>query len=125
MRAVVDFGVAGAFEDDLVAFAPHTTEGAVGIHDFQRIERPVHHLFAGDEIERWHDAQHADHHRDRDRCVPLRLRFHRATGRFFRRSALPDTADAEAVSAKGSNGVIEVIIPKRPAALPRRISVTQ
>jgi HSP20 family protein len=52
-------------------------------------------------------------------------RIERASGRFFRRSALPDTADAEAVSAKGSNGVIEVIIPKRPAALPRRISVTQ
>jgi len=52
-------------------------------------------------------------------------RVERASGRFFRRFSLPDTADSEGVSAKGSNGVLEVIIPKRQAALPRRISVTQ
>ena len=52
-------------------------------------------------------------------------RIERAAGRFFRRFALPDTADGDAVTAKGSNGVLEVVIPKRQAALPRRISVTQ
>jgi HSP20 family protein len=51
-------------------------------------------------------------------------RIERAAGRFFRRFTLPDTADSEAVSARGSNGVLEVMIPKRQASLPRRIAVT-
>ncbi len=51
-------------------------------------------------------------------------RVERASGRFYRRFALPDTADGEAVSARGSNGVLEVVIPKRQAAQPRRIAVT-
>ena len=53
-----------------------------------------------------------------------RRRVERAHGRFFRRFSLPDTVDSEAVSARGSNGVLEVVIPKRPTAQPRRISVT-
>lgn len=52
-----------------------------------------------------------------------RRRVERAHGRFFRRFSLPDTVDSEAVSARGSNGVLEVVIPKRPTAQPRRISV--
>jgi HSP20 family protein len=52
-----------------------------------------------------------------------RRRVERATGRFYRRFSLPDTVDAEAVSARGNNGVLEVVIPKRPAAQPRRIAV--
>ena len=52
-----------------------------------------------------------------------RRRLERAHGRFFRRFSLPDTVDAEAVSARGSHGVLEIVIPKRPAAQPRRISV--
>jgi HSP20 family protein len=51
-------------------------------------------------------------------------RIERTSGRFFRRFTLPDTADGEAVTAKGAHGVLEVIIPKRKAAQPRRISVT-
>ncbi|HZR34875.1 MAG TPA: Hsp20/alpha crystallin family protein [Nevskia sp.] len=51
-------------------------------------------------------------------------RVERASGRFFRRFTLPDTADGEAVSARGANGVLEVVIPKRQAAQPRRIAVT-
>ena len=43
--------------------------------------------------------------------------------RLFRRFSLPDTVDSEAVSARGANGVLEVVIPKRPTAQPRRISV--
>lgn len=53
------------------------------------------------------------------------MRTERASGRFFRRFSLPDTVDAEAVSAKGANGVLEIVIPKRPAAQPRKITVTQ
>ncbi|MDE0854811.1 MAG: Hsp20/alpha crystallin family protein [Nevskia sp.] len=51
-------------------------------------------------------------------------RVERASGRFLRRFTLPDTVDGEAVSAKGGNGVLEVVIPKRPAAQPRKIAVS-
>lgn len=51
-------------------------------------------------------------------------RIERATGRFLRRFVLPDTADSEAVSASNKNGVLEITIPKRPQAQPRRIAVT-
>ena len=54
-----------------------------------------------------------------------RRRRERAAGRFRRRFTLPDTADAEAVTASGRLGVLEVHIPKRPQAQPRRITVTQ
>lgn len=53
-----------------------------------------------------------------------RRRVERATGRFHRRFALPDTVDAESVSASGKHGVLEVVIPKRAQVQPRRISVT-
>jgi len=51
-------------------------------------------------------------------------RIERANGRFFRRFSLPDTVDGESVTAKGSNGVLEIAIPKRPAAQPRKITVS-
>lgn len=51
-------------------------------------------------------------------------RIERATGRFLRRFVLPDTADAENVSASNKNGVLEIVIPKRPQAQPRKIAVT-
>ncbi len=47
----------------------------------------------------------------------------RLFGTFYRRFVLPDTADAEHVSAKYTHGVLEVRIPKQPKALPRRIKV--
>lgn len=53
-----------------------------------------------------------------------RSRSERAVGRFHRRFALPDTADADGVSASGKHGVLEIVIPKRPQVQPRRISVT-
>ena len=52
-----------------------------------------------------------------------RRRVERATGRFYRRFSLPETVDSEAVTAKNANGVLEVVIPKRPTAQPRRITV--
>ena len=51
-------------------------------------------------------------------------RVERAYGSFYRRFTLPDTADAEAISASGKHGVLEVVIPKRAALQPKRISVT-
>ena len=50
-------------------------------------------------------------------------RIERFTGRFYRRFALPDTVDSDSVSAAGKNGVLEVVIPKRPQAQARKIAV--
>jgi HSP20 family protein len=47
----------------------------------------------------------------------------RLHGRFYRRFILPDTADAENVSATGRNGVLEVSIRNHPKAQPKRITV--
>lgn len=53
-----------------------------------------------------------------------RRRIERSTGKFFRRFALPDSVNGDAVSASGKHGVLEIVIPKRAAAQPRRISIT-
>ena len=50
-------------------------------------------------------------------------RVERVCGSFYRRFTLPDTADAEAISANGRHGVLEVVIPKRAALQPKRIAV--
>ena len=50
-------------------------------------------------------------------------RVERVYGSFYRRFTLPDTADAEAISANGRRGVLEVVIPKRAALQPKRIAV--
>ena len=50
-------------------------------------------------------------------------RVERVSGQFFRRFSLPDTADAEGVTARGSNGVLEIVIPKQAKVQPRRITV--
>lgn len=50
-------------------------------------------------------------------------RIERATGRFYRRFTLPETVDAEAITARCQNGILEVRIPKAPEIQARRISV--
>jgi adenylate kinase len=55
--------------------------------------------------------------------VPDDVVVERISGRFFRRFTLPDTADADNISATGRNGVLEISIPKHPKVQPRRISV--
>jgi HSP20 family protein len=50
-------------------------------------------------------------------------RIERSYGAFYRRFALPDTADAEGISAIGKNGVLEISIPKKAEAAPRRIEI--
>ena len=50
-------------------------------------------------------------------------RVERASGRFLRRFTLPDTADADGITAASSNGILEVSIPKRPEIQARRITV--
>jgi HSP20 family protein len=50
-------------------------------------------------------------------------RVERIAGRFLRRFTLPESVDAEAVKASGKHGVLQVVIPKREAAKPRKIAV--
>lgn len=52
-------------------------------------------------------------------------RTERQHGTFHRRFALPDSADPDGISASGNNGVLEIVIPKRPETTPRRIPVGQ
>ena len=51
-------------------------------------------------------------------------RVERSYGSFYRRFSLPDTADAERVTAKGKDGVLEVFIPKQEKVQPRKIAVS-
>ena len=50
-------------------------------------------------------------------------RVERISGKFYRRFTLPETADAEGIAAKSSNGILEVTIPKQPEVQARRITV--
>ena len=51
-------------------------------------------------------------------------RIERTYGSFYRRFSLPDNADADGISAKSTNGTLEVTIPKKESAtLSRRIQV--
>lgn len=44
-------------------------------------------------------------------------------GAFYRRFALPDSADANRIQAKAKNGVLEITIGKREVARPKAIKV--
>ncbi len=50
-------------------------------------------------------------------------RVERQQGAFIRRFTLPESANPEGIVATGKHGVLEVSIPKRPEATPRRIEV--
>ena len=50
-------------------------------------------------------------------------RVERSHGVFYRRFALPDTANPEGITASGKHGVLEITIPKRPEVKARRINV--
>ncbi|MBS0431171.1 MAG: Hsp20/alpha crystallin family protein [Proteobacteria bacterium] len=50
-------------------------------------------------------------------------RVERSRGVFHRRFALPDSADAEGIRAKGRHGVLEIAIPKKPETTPRKIEI--
>lgn len=50
-------------------------------------------------------------------------RTERLTGRFLRRFTLPEGTDAEGISAQGSHGVLEIVIPKQAKVAPKKIQV--
>jgi HSP20 family protein len=47
----------------------------------------------------------------------------RVYGLFHRRFALPESADADGISAHGKHGVLEISIPKKAETTPRRITI--
>ncbi|MBV1929391.1 MAG: Hsp20/alpha crystallin family protein [Gammaproteobacteria bacterium] len=51
-------------------------------------------------------------------------RIERTSGSFYRRFVLPDTTDAEGITANCNKGVLELVIPKKPTSKPKRIEVT-
>lgn len=50
-------------------------------------------------------------------------RIERFSGQFVRRFSLPDTVNADAVTAKTDKGVLEIVIPKTEKVLSKRIEV--
>lgn len=53
------------------------------------------------------------------------MRVERSQGLFYRRFALPDTADADSITARGKNGVLEIQIPKKEKDQIRKITVKE
>lgn len=51
-------------------------------------------------------------------------RMERSRGSFTRRFSLPDTVNADAISARSRDGVLEIVIPKQEKLQPKRIPVT-
>lgn len=50
-------------------------------------------------------------------------RVERTSGHFERHFTLPESADADAISAAGKHGVLEISIPKKAQLAPRRIAI--
>jgi HSP20 family protein len=50
-------------------------------------------------------------------------RIERVSGKFYRRFALPETADAEKIQANMAKGVLEITIPKKEMAKPKSIEI--
>ena len=44
-------------------------------------------------------------------------------GRFKRTIALPEGADADAISATSKDGILEITVPKQPELLPHKVTV--
>ncbi|HJP99343.1 MAG TPA: Hsp20/alpha crystallin family protein [Rhodanobacteraceae bacterium] len=50
-------------------------------------------------------------------------RVERSHGVFYRRFALPDSANPDGITAAGRHGVLEIEIPKKPETTPRKIDI--
>lgn len=54
----------------------------------------------------------------------IAYRLERRFGRFARSLTLPKTVDPDRIQARYEHGVLQLLVPKRPEAQPRRIAVT-
>ena len=50
-------------------------------------------------------------------------RYERRSGKFFRRFTMPESADAEGITAKSANGILQIAIPKQAEVQARQIAV--
>lgn len=64
-----------------------------------------------------------DRHAEELASVDAVKRHERSSGRFYRRFALPDTTDVGHITARSSQGILEISIPKLPEVRPRRIAI--
>lgn len=64
-----------------------------------------------------------ERHREASDNIDGAERYERSTGKFFRRFSLPETTDADNITARSLNGILEVTIPKLPEVQARRIAV--
>lgn len=53
------------------------------------------------------------------------IRRERLIGTFYRQISLPNTANGEHIGAKLNHGVLEITIPKKEEALPRKIEIIE
>jgi HSP20 family protein len=73
-----------------------------------------------------HDGTLVLQGRRREPPVPCEQyhRVERGHGTFARRFALPSAIDADRIAADFRDGVLTIVVPKSPAAVPRRIEVS-
>ena len=64
-----------------------------------------------------------ERHADMDTHDQAYRRVERASGSFYRRFSLPDTADSDRITAQSKLGVLEVIIPKHAEIQPKKIAI--
>ena len=65
----------------------------------------------------------AERRAERREGAPVNGRYERFAGTFVRRFTLPEDANAEAIGARSTHGVLELTIPKQAKPEPRRIAV--
>ncbi len=61
--------------------------------------------------------------RSKDESGELYRRYERVSGNFERTFRVPPTVDAEKISASMKDGVLTLLLPKKPEALPRQIKI--
>lgn len=66
---------------------------------------------------------HGERHFEKTENKKGYSRIERSEGQFYRRFSLPPTADDAKISAKYKHGVLEISIPKKQAAVEKRIDV--
>lgn len=63
----------------------------------------------------------SEHKEQKNNCI----RYERSKGSFYRRIMLPDTVDADKISAKNKNGVLCITIPKTTNRTTRKIQIQE
>lgn len=70
------------------------------------------------------ETAETDEHKEAEEEVTKWLLKERKTLNFSRRFTMPDDIDAENVAASFKNGVLNVVIPRKEQAAPKKIAIT-